>query len=69
MGFFSVSAFFNSYQIYMGKQMDLVEFRPSYSERFRTSWGIMQGANLKDLEDEIRFEEEKETVRNIVKKQ
>ena len=69
MGFLSTSCFINSYQIYMGKQMELVEFRPSYSERFRTSFAIMNGGNLKDLEDEIRMEEEKEEVRNVIKKQ
>ena len=33
--------FYKAYEIYLGKQMDLVELRPSYTQRFRNSYSFM----------------------------
>ena len=39
-------SFLKGYQIHIGQQMDLVEFRPSFTQRFRDSYSILNMKNL-----------------------
>ena len=54
------------YRIYMGQQMELIELRPSYSERFRVSYRLMKMSPEEKqafLEEQLRHEEEKAEVK------
>lgn len=69
--------FYAAYEIKMGKEMKLVELRPSYSQRFREAYNIMYHtpSNLQGMSDEernkyfdeqLQAEEEKELVRSQI---
>lgn len=58
-----------AYKIHMGQQMELIELRPSYSERFRQSYRYMNmSAEDKQayLIEQIKIEEEKSEVQNYL---
>ena len=58
-----------AYRIHMGQQMDLIELRPSYSERLRQSYQIMNMTEEEKREyviDQLKFEEEKAEVKRYL---
>ena len=58
--------FLYAYRIYMGQKMDLIELRPSYSERFRTSYYLMNMSpeeKREYLAEQLKYEEEKHEVK------
>ena len=53
----------------MGQRMELIELRPSYSERLRQSYMIMQMSEEEKRQyviDQLKFEEEKAEVKRFL---
>ena len=54
----------------MGQKLDLIELRPSYSERFRQSYRLMNSTpeeRQQYLREELQMEEEREEVKRYLK--
>ena len=66
------ASFYKGYEIHMGKEMELVELRPSYSQKFREIYRISNMTSEEKqeyLRQQIQIEEEKEEVRRMIEEQ
>ena len=66
IGLIAAANYNKAYQIRSGQEMELVELRPSYTQRFKDSYNLYQASEAQRqeiLNEQLKMEEEKDEVR------